>query len=102
MNCDLEGQSEKFVNWLLGEGQKTERYVVCDDKIIFRETLASANVYQRGGQVDLTVEEVAEIRSTEETRRGNLTETTPGGAISSGQSIEIRHPRVEKIAVAGQ
>ena len=100
VGSDLEGQSEKWVGWLLGENQKTKLYVVRDDRIFFAETLVSANVYQRGDQAQLTPGQVAEIRSTEEARRGNLTEVLSTGAIHSGQSIEIRHPRVEEVAEA--
>lgn len=100
MSSDLEGQSEKWVEWLLGENQRTELHTVRDDRIFFAETLVSANAYQRGDQAQLTAGQVAKIRSTEETRRGNLTEVLPGGGIRSGQSIEIRHPRVGKVAEA--
>lgn len=102
VGCELEASAEKWVDWLLGERQETERYVVCDDRIVFAETLASPNIYKRGDQVDLTAEEVAEIRSTEETRRRNIPEKLAGGAIRAGESIEIRHARIQKVVEAGQ
>ncbi len=101
VRCDLEAQSEKWADWLFGRNQKTEPYVVRDDRIVFAETLARANVYERGDRVDLTAEEVEEIRAMEETRRGNVTEVLRDGAIRVGASIEVRHSRVEKIAEAG-
>lgn len=102
LNCDLEGQSEKWVDWLFGDNQRTEPYIVRDDRIFFAETLVSANAYQRGDQVQLTAEQVAEIRSTEQTTRGNLIEVQQGGGVHSGQGYQLRHARVEKVAEAGQ
>ncbi len=102
VGCDLEGQSEKWVDWFLGDNQKTELFTVRDERIYFPETLASANAFQRGDQVQLTTEQVAEIRSTEQTTRGNLTVKLPDGAISSGPSFQVRHARVEPATEAGQ
>lgn len=96
VGCDVAGQGSKWVDRLFGENRKTQPYTVLDERIVLPETLASAGVYKRGDQVDLTSEEVAEIRSTEGIRRGNIAEVLPGGAVRSGASIEVRHARIQR------
>ncbi len=99
---DLEGRSEAYVEWLLGENQKTERYTVLHDTLFFAETLANANVYRHGEEVDLTAEQVAEIQSTEQSRVEYPSEALPGGGFRAGSRTEIREPRVEKCAEAAK
>jgi len=102
VSCDLKGQTEKWVDWLLGDNQKTEPYVVRDARVYFAETLTDAGAYQRGEQIELTAEQVSEIRSTEETTRGNVMEVQPGGGVRAGESFQNRRARVEPVAQAGQ
>lgn len=101
LRYDLVGQSSSWVDWLLGEGQRTQRYMAQDDMLFLRETLVSAGVYKRGDQIDLTDEELAEIRSTEQTRVGHVVKELPDGAYASGERIEARDSRVEKVVEAG-
>lgn len=99
---DVESRGQAYVEWFLGENQKTERYTVLDDTLFLAETLANANVYRHGEEVDLTTEQVAEIQSTEQSRVEYPSEPLPGGGFRSGSRIEIREPRVEKVAKAGE
>jgi cell division septum initiation protein DivIVA len=99
---DLAARSEVWVDWLLGDNRKSERYSVLDETIFFGETLASANVFRRGEEVTLTVEELAEISATEESRVAYPSEPIPGGGFRAGSRVEIHNPRVEKVVGAGQ
>ncbi len=102
LRYDLAGQSESWVSWLLGDGPKTEHYIVRDETLFLEETLANAGAYKRGDQIDLDERTLAEIRSTEQTRVAHVAEEVPGGGWRAGPRIEIRDSRVEKIVEAGQ
>lgn len=99
--ADVEGKSKAWVCWFLGENQQTERHSVRDETVTFAETLVNANVYRRGEQCDLTPEELAEISATEESRVAYPSEPIPGGGFRAGSRVEIREPRVEKVAKVG-
>jgi uncharacterized phage infection (PIP) family protein YhgE len=98
---DLEGASAEWVDWFLGENQsgriKTEPYIVKDEVLYIDQTLASAGVFRRGEQVNLTEKQMAEIRSKEEHVVGHLTETLPDGALRSGERTEFFRPRIESV-----
>ncbi len=98
---DIEGASEEWVDAFLGDNRTgritMEPYRVQDDVLFIEETLANAGAFRRGDQVNLTAKQLSEIRSKEERRLAHSTETMPGGAIRSGETIEVRVSRVEKI-----
>ena len=102
LSADVEGKSEAWVGWLFGENQKTERYTVRNETVTFAETLVNPNVYGRGEQCDLTPEELAEISATEESSVAYPSEAIPGGGFRAGSRVEIREPRVEKVAKVGE
>ena len=102
LSADVEGKSEAWVYWLLGENQKTERYTVRDETVTFAETLVNPNVYGCGETVDLTTEQLAEIRSTEKTRVAYPSQPVAGGGYRAGERAEITEFRVEKVAPSGE
>jgi len=92
--ADLESRSEAWVRWLLEEDQKAERYTVLDETVVFAETLANANSYRRGEQVDLSAEQFAEVTSIRSSADYPLRPVP--------EEMEVRNPRVEKCAEAGK
>jgi hypothetical protein len=97
---DLEGKSQTWVDWFLGENRKTERYTVLDTTVVLTETLADAGVFRKGQQVDLTAEQVAEIQGTERTTVEYPSEPMTRGGYRAGSRVEVRNPRVEKCTEA--
>jgi hypothetical protein len=100
--ADLKGKSAAWGCWLLGVDQKTEPYKVLDETLTGAETLARANFDRRGEQVDLTAEQFAETLSAEQSRVAYPSEAIAGGGYRAGSRVEIREPRVEKIAKSGE